>query len=53
MLIEQELNSQFLMFEDDENPEIPLEESTDDSFEDEDEEEEEDDDDDDDLVKEE
>jgi len=51
MLIGQELNSQFLLFEDDENPEIPLEEPTGDSFEDVDEEEE--DDEEDDLEKEE
>jgi len=43
MLVNQELTGQFLLFEDDENPEIPLEESTDDSSEDADEKEEDDD----------
>ena len=46
MLIDQELSNQFFLFEEDENSEIPLEESGYDSFENDGDEEEEDDDDD-------
>jgi len=42
MLIDHELSSQFLLFEDDENTEIPAQESEGDSFEDLDDEEEDD-----------
>jgi len=46
MLIDQELNSQFILFEDDENTEIPTQEPEGDSLEDADEEDEEEEDDD-------
>ena len=52
MIIDQKLNSQFLLFEDDENSEIPPQEPGENSFEDTDnEEEEEEDKEDDDLEK--
>ena len=53
MLIDQELNSQFVLFEDDENTEIPTQEPEGDSLEDADEEDEEEDDDTEDDPKEE